>query len=116
MISQEIYFVLLRLIKEQKSKVQKVRITNLWLFSTISLKPHTAHLFLRSLTNTMVSNIQLQNLQVLLAGLYDPESNLHKLRMPAVKSPLMKMIWDKVTEDWQVISRSTSHISFVIMF
>ena len=63
LISHEIYFVLLRLIKEQKSKVQKVRITNLWLFSTISLKPHTAHLFLRSLTNTMVSNIQLQNNQ-----------------------------------------------------
>ena len=52
----------------------------------------------------MVSNIQLQILQVLLDGLYDPESNLSKLRMPAVKSPLMKMIWDMVTEDWQVIS------------
>ena len=54
----------------------------------------------------MFSNIQLQILQVLLDGLYDTESNLSKLRMPAVKSPLMKMIWDKVTEDWQVISRS----------
>ena len=55
----------------------------------------------------MFSYIQLQNLQVMLDGLYDPESNLSKLRMPAVKSPLMKIIWDKVTEDWQVISRST---------
>ena len=96
--------MLLRLIKEQKSKVQKVRITNLWLFSTISLKPHTTHLPLCSLTNVMVSNIQLQILQVLLHGLLDPESNLSKLRMPAVKSPLMKIIWDKVTEDWQVFS------------
>ena len=94
--------MLLRLIKEQKSKVQKVRIANHWLFSTISLKPHTTHLPLCSLT--MFSNIQLQILQVLLDGLYDPESNLSKLRMPAVKSPLMKIIWDKVTEDWQVIS------------
>ena len=102
MISQEIYFVLLRLIKEQKSKVQKVRITNLWLFSTISLKPHTADLSLCSLTYTMVSNIQIQNLQVLLDGLYDPKSNLHKLRMPV--SPVMKMIWDMVTEDWEVFS------------
>merc|ERR1719458_1724582 len=42
--------------------------------------------------------------KVLLDGLYDPESNLRKLRMPAVKSPLMKIIWDKVTEDWQVFS------------
>ena len=57
--------------------------------------------------NVMVSYIQLQILQVLLDGLYDPESNLSKLRMPAVKSPLMRLIWDKVTEDWQVISRST---------
>ena len=96
--------MLLRLIKEQKSKVLKVRITNLWMFSTISLKLHTAHLPLCSLTNTMVSNIQLQILQVLLDGLYDSESQLSKLRMPAVKSPLMKIIWDKVTEDWQVIS------------
>ena len=51
----------------------------------------------------------------MLDGLYDPESSLSKLRMPVVKSPLMKMIWDKVTEDWQVISRSTNHILFVIM-
>ena len=96
--------ILLRLIKEQKPKVLKVRITNLWMFSTISLKLLNAHLPLCSLTNTMVSNIQLQILQVLLDGLYDSESQLSKLRMPAVKSPLMKIIWDKVTEDWQVIS------------
>jgi len=59
---------LIKLIKEQKSKVQKV----------------------------------------LLDGLYDPESNLSKLRMPAVKSPLMKIIWDKVTEDWQVFNEGGS--------
>ena len=50
----------------------------------------------------MFSYIQLQNLQVLLDGLYDPKSNLHKLRMPV--SPVMKMIWDMVTEDWEVFS------------
>lgn len=42
--------------------------------------------------------------KVLMDGLYDPNSNLSLLRMPAVKSPLMKMIWDKVTEDWQVFN------------
>ena len=45
-----------------------------------------------------------QNLKVLMDGLYDPNSNLSLLRMPAVRSPLMKIIWDKVTEDWQVFS------------
>ena len=40
----------------------------------------------------------------MLDGLYDPESSLSKLRMPVVKSPLMKMIWDMVTEDWEVFS------------
>ena len=45
-----------------------------------------------------------QNLKVLMDGLYDPNSNLSLLRMPVVRSPLMKMIWDKVTEDWQVFS------------
>jgi len=59
---------LVRLVKEQKSKVRKV----------------------------------------LLDGLLDPESNLSKLRMPAVKSPLMKIIWDKVTEDWQVFNEGGS--------
>ena len=54
---------------------------------------------------TMVSNIQLQNLQVLLDGLGDSESKLSKLMWPNdVRSPVMKMIWDMVTEDWQVIS------------
>ena len=104
------------LIRAQKAKVRKVirsdqmgLLVNLipLIFKTfllLILKLHTAHLPLCSLTNTMVSNIQLQILQVLLDGLYDSESQLSKLRMPAVKSPLMKIIWDKVTEDWQVIS------------
>ena len=64
----------------------------------------------------MVSNIQIQNLQVLLDGLGDSESKLSMLRWPNdVRSPVMEMIWAKVTEDWQVISRSTSPILFVIM-
>jgi len=46
--------------------------------------------------------------KVLLDGLYDPESVLNMLRMPIVKSPLMKRIWDLVTEDWQVYNEGGS--------
>merc|ERR1719180_69057 len=41
-------------------------------------------------------------LKVLVDGLHDPDSAINTLRMPAVNSPLMKRIWDLVTEDWQV--------------
>ena len=52
-----------------------------------------------------MSDIQLQpNSKVLLDGLHDPDSALNTLRMPAVKNPLIKKIWDLVTEDWQVLS------------
>merc|ERR1712192_254627 len=47
-------------------------------------------------------------LKVLLDGLHDSGSVLNMLRMPAVKSPLMKLIWDKVTEDWQVFNEGGS--------
>jgi len=47
-------------------------------------------------------------LKVLLDGLHDPESSLNMLRMPAVKSPLMEMIWDLVTGDWQVFNEGGS--------
>ena len=44
-------------------------------------------------------------LEVLLDGLHDPESSLNKLREPNdVRRPVMEMIWDQVTEDWQVHS------------
>ena len=59
-------------------------------------------MLLSTISLTKVSNSQLQIFKVLLEGLYDPDSNLSMLRMPVVGSPLMKMIWDKVTEDWQV--------------
>ena len=42
-------------------------------------------------------------------GLHDPNSNLSLLRLPAVKSPLMKIIWDKITEDWQAFSKLESN-------
>ena len=42
-------------------------------------------------------------LKVLLDGLHDPESSLNKLREPNdVRRPVMDMIWDQITEDWQV--------------
>ena len=49
--------------------------------------------------HSLISNYN----QVLLDGLHDPDSALNMLRMPAVKNPLIKKIWDLVTEDWQVI-------------
>jgi len=43
--------------------------------------------------------------KVLLDGLGDSESKLSKLMWPNdVRSPVMKMIWDMVTEDWEVFS------------
>jgi len=47
-------------------------------------------------------------LKVLLDGLHDPDSAINTLRMPIVKSPLMKRIWDLVTEDWQVYNEGGS--------
>ena len=42
--------------------------------------------------------------KVLVDGLHDPDSSLNMLRWPNdVRSPVMEMIWDKVTEDWQVL-------------
>ena len=51
-----------------------------------------------------------QTQKVLLDGLHDPESSLNMLRWPNdVRSPVMKMIWDLVTEDWEVFSNHHLH-------
>ena len=37
-------------------------------------------------------------------GLHDPDSPLNMLRWPnEVRSPAMEIIWEKLTEDWQVL-------------
>jgi len=47
--------------------------------------------------------------KVLGHGLHDEGSILNKLRMPAVGSPIMKIIWDKIcSDDWQVFNDEDS--------
>ena len=94
--------------REQKAKVLKVLHTNFLLFSANCLLQPSCTLIDHALWP--YSDIHLQpNLKVLLDGLHDPNSILNMLRMPIVKSPLMKMIWDLVTEDWQVFSNNHHH-------
>ena len=82
---------------------------------------HTTHLSLCPFQLCSLNIIQLQILKVLLEGLYDdPDtgSKLGKLRMPNdVSSPVMEMIWAKVTEEWQVLlAPSINCILFVTIF
>ena len=98
-----IHFVLLRLIKKQKVAVQKVEIINHLLLLAAHCPVHKSHNTQVHWTRSLISI----SLKVLIEGLYDdPDtgSKLGMLRMPNdVRSPVMKMIWDKVTEEWQVL-------------
>ena len=45
-------------------------------------------------------------------GLHDPDSPLNMLRwLNDVRDPVMRDIWNKVTEDWEVFSKFTARIS-----
>ena len=50
-------------------------------------------------------------IKVLVDGLHDPGSPLYKLHWPNdVRDPVMREIWTKVTEDWEVFSKFTIFI------
>jgi len=60
----------------------------------------------------LVSKQKAKVCKVLLDGLHDPESSLNKLREPNdVRRPVMEMIWDQVTEDWQIFDDGGSSYS-----
>ena len=85
------------LLREQKNRVAKVKFALSENFQNIIL----------SRTRQPVPVVQLffsiSTFKVLLEGIYDEDSTLHKLRSPrCVVEDVMPIVWEHLTWDWQV--------------
>ena len=89
---------MLRLVREQKNRVGKVYFAFLRVFK-ISFCQEPINLYLL-LCNFFFS---ISTFKVLLEGIYDEDSTLHKLRSPrCVVEDVMPIVWEHLTWGWKV--------------